>query len=149
MTWPYTVQEVADLLEVSKQAVWRWVKSGELKALDGRRPYIIHGSDLAAFIMAKKKSRKFGGGRFDFACMKCREPKAPRDGVVFIQPLNAYQVLVKAMCETCGTPVRKFWTKANIPELAEKYKIVTSAEGTLTETINPLVNDHSMKEGTP
>ena len=137
------------MLEVSKQAVWHWIKAGRLKALDGKRPYIIHGSDLAAFIIATTKARKFGGDRFEFACMKCRAPKLPKDGVVYTKPLNAYQVLVKGLCGDCGTQIRKFWTKADLPLLAEKYKIVTSENETLTETLNPLVNHHSTKEGTP
>lgn len=45
-----TVQEVADRLRVSRQAVSQWCRTGELKAIRAGRSWRITTEDLAAYV---------------------------------------------------------------------------------------------------
>lgn len=45
-----TVREVADLLQVSEVTVRRWIKDGELRAIDIGKGWRIGGDDLDAFL---------------------------------------------------------------------------------------------------
>lgn len=47
----YTVSEVAKMCKVNNQTVWRWIKSGKLKAyrLGGTGTYRIKEDDLTGF----------------------------------------------------------------------------------------------------
>ena len=49
----YTVEEVASLLGVHRNTVREWVKRG-LATIDRKRPMLIHGRDLAAFLQARR-----------------------------------------------------------------------------------------------
>ena len=48
----YTLQEVAELLRVSKQTIRRRVQSGELKAHKTGGRYIFHREDIQAYLNA-------------------------------------------------------------------------------------------------
>ena len=47
----YTVDEVANLFAVHRNTVRQWIKSG-LPTTDSRRPLLILGRDLVAFLKA-------------------------------------------------------------------------------------------------
>ena len=42
-TWPYTVQEIAELFGVHKNAVLGWLKAG-LKSDRSQRPFLVRGT---------------------------------------------------------------------------------------------------------
>lgn len=50
----YTLPEIADMLKVSRQTVYRWVKSGELPAFKLGHDWRIKDSDLQKFIEERK-----------------------------------------------------------------------------------------------
>lgn len=50
-----TVKQVAERMQVGEQAVRRWIKSGELPAIDIRGQYRIHPDDLNEFIRQHRK----------------------------------------------------------------------------------------------
>ena len=49
-----TVQELADRLEVSEATVRRWIKSGELRAIDIGKGWRIADADLQCFLKARE-----------------------------------------------------------------------------------------------
>ena len=46
----YTPQEIADQLKVARKTVYRWLESGELRAIKFEREYRISESHIADFI---------------------------------------------------------------------------------------------------
>jgi excisionase family DNA binding protein len=71
----YDVTEVAALLGVHKLTVRRWIAAG-LQTTDVRRPLLVRGADLSAFLKARqpvKQSCQPG----EFFCLSCRAPKRP------------------------------------------------------------------------
>jgi excisionase family DNA binding protein len=72
----YTVEEVAGTFGVHKNTVRRWVAEG-LPVIDARRPMLIHGHDLAAFIAERQQKLKSCCGLGQIYCLACRAPKQP------------------------------------------------------------------------
>ena len=71
----YSVAEVARLLDVSKLTVMRWIARG-LPLIERKRPYLIHGSDLRAFLLANRPARQ-PCGPGEMYCLRCRAPRRP------------------------------------------------------------------------
>ncbi len=82
-TWPYSVQEIAALFSLHKNAVLRWVKEG-LQVNGDRRPYLIRGNELTRFLTARQKGRKRKCSTKEFHCFKCRAPRAAYLGIADI-----------------------------------------------------------------
>lgn len=69
----YSVQEVAELYGLHKNAVLRWVKDG-LPLLEPRKPYLIYGGELASYLKSRQTGRKRKCKPDEFFCCKCRTP---------------------------------------------------------------------------
>lgn len=52
----FTTRDIADLLKVSDQTVWRWLKSGEMRGinLSGKSGWRVRESEVNAFIEARE-----------------------------------------------------------------------------------------------
>ena len=72
----YTVDEIAKLYAVHKNTVRAWVKSG-LPTSDDRKPLLILGRDLMAYLQAKRVKNKQTCQPGQIYCVRCRVPKAP------------------------------------------------------------------------
>jgi excisionase family DNA binding protein len=72
----YTVDEAARRLKTHKNTIRNWIKLG-LPVIDGRRPALVHGRDLAAFIDKRRQSRKQTCPPGHLYCVKCRTPREP------------------------------------------------------------------------
>ena len=74
--FPYTVEEAADALGVHKNTVRMWIKGG-LAVADDRRPTVMSGAAIRAFLENRLKARKSPLKPGEFYCFRCREPKSP------------------------------------------------------------------------
>ena len=72
----YTVEEIAKLFGIHKNTVRGWVKSG-LATSDDKRPMLILGHDLAAFLQARRVKNKRPCKPGEIYCVRCRAPKFP------------------------------------------------------------------------
>lgn len=54
----FTLAEVADRLKVNYRTVYRWVRSGDLSAIQFGREYRVTETDLQAFIEERRTPRK-------------------------------------------------------------------------------------------
>jgi len=57
------VQELAERLEVAEETVRRWIKSGELPAIDIGRGWRIADTDLERFLKARETAARAKGAR--------------------------------------------------------------------------------------
>lgn len=76
----YTVDEVARLIGVHKGTVRQWLKQG-LPAIDDRRPLLILGRELRAFLENRRRTRKRPCAPGEIYCMRCRSPRGPAGGI--------------------------------------------------------------------
>src|SRR5262245_36614671 len=70
-TWPYTVQEIAELFGIHKNAVLRWLQKG-LEANKDQRPFLIRGEELIRFLNARQSRKRCKCAITEFYCFKCR-----------------------------------------------------------------------------
>src|SRR5438552_453418 len=96
----YTAEEAADVIGVHRHTVRRWIASKALPALTDRRPHLILGRDLQAFLSAPALGRaKLKPG--ELYCVKCRLPKRPALGMADYMPINARIGNLRGICADC------------------------------------------------
>ncbi len=111
----YTVEEVAGVFGVHRNTVREWVKRG-LPTSDGRRPMLILGADLVAFLRARRVKNKRACQPGELYCFGCRAPKAAAGAMADYQPLTATQGNLIAMCADCETIM---YRRVNLTKLAQ------------------------------
>lgn len=112
----YTVDEAARIVEVAKGTMLRWVRRGDLPALKDKRPYLILGSELRAFVDQRKIGRTKCRLHEAF-CFTCRAPREPALGMADLRPRNSASAMLEALCSTCGQMMFKRVSQARISEL--------------------------------
>jgi hypothetical protein len=110
----YSVEETARLFAVHKNTVRVWLKSG-LQQIDGRRPILILGRQLASFLHARREHRRRRCGAGELYCFRCRRPKAAAALRADYLPLTASSGNLRAICVDCGT---RMYRRVSFPKLA-------------------------------
>lgn len=134
----YTAQEVADRFGLHKNAVLNWVKQG-LRTIDGKRPLLIHGSDLIAFLDRRQKQRKRPCKPDEFYCCKCRQPQPVWERVLDLTQLKPAQWLARGLCAMCGTRMQRIYRGQNLPEMQSRFVVQTVNGEHISQSFNPLV----------
>jgi hypothetical protein len=98
----YSVVELADRLNVHKNTIRNWQRSG-LTPIDDGRPTLFQGAAVRDFLGQQKSSRKVPCGPGLFYCFRCREPRAPAAEMVDFLAFTERSGNLRAICETCGT----------------------------------------------
>lgn len=137
----YTADEAARVLGVSKGTVRRWVKNG-LPALTERRPILILGRDLIAFL-DKRAARRAPCNPDECYCFSCRAPRKAAFGAVEYMPITATGGNVRALCAECSTVMHKRISKAQLAALSANLDVtIMQAHEPLSDSHKPCVNDH-------
>jgi excisionase family DNA binding protein len=102
----YTVEEVARLFGVHKNTVRSWLKAG-LPGIDDRRPILVLGRQVVAFLHARRQRRRRRCRAGEFYCFRCRAPRRPASGLVDYLPLTAHVSNLTATCADCGARIRQ------------------------------------------
>ncbi|QBY02939.1 DNA-binding protein [Thalassotalea sp. HSM 43] len=104
----YTVEEVSMLLDVHKHTVRNWILKG-LAVCDDKRPVIILGKDLKAFLQKQRQQGKRKCKPSELYCMKCREPRIPdQKSIEFIKETNTKGRVIAA-CSHCNSSMNKYF----------------------------------------
>ena len=102
----YTVEEAARLLGVHKNTVRRWIKQG-LPTIDDKRPKLILGRDLSAFLQAKRTKNKRPCKPGEMYCLRCRAPKLPAENMVEYHPHTETLGNLFGICPDCGAGMNR------------------------------------------
>lgn len=121
-TWPYTVQEIAELFGIHKNAVLRWLKDG-LQADRDRRPFLIRGDELARFLSARQTGKRRKCMATEFYCFKCRAPREGYLGIADVTVESPTLVRVKALCVICGTSINKVQSLHDLPKIKIRFHV--------------------------
>jgi excisionase family DNA binding protein len=109
----YTISEAALLLGVHKHTIIRWIAAG-LPLVVKKRPFLIHGSDLHAYLAAQQP-RKQPCRAGEIYCLPCHAPKRPAGDRVDYFPNTATKGLLRGACPNCNRPIYRL---ANFATLA-------------------------------
>ncbi|WP_434053844.1 MAG: helix-turn-helix domain-containing protein [Roseibium sp.] len=141
----YDVAEAARALGVAKGTVRRWLKKG-LPSLNERRPILILGQDLKAFLDGRRKPKQTC--RIDEClCMSCNAPRKPALDEVEFHPTTAGRGNMRALCNVCSTVMHKLVSAEGLKALKAILTVTIVQAETRLNDGNPLrSNDHFTKE---
>lgn len=143
----YTVEEIAKLYGVHRNTVRAWIARG-LPTVDDRRPMLVLGSHLAAFLQGRRTVNKRPCGPGEIYCLRCREPRRPAGGVVRYHPLTATQGNLVGLCGCCGAGLNR---RASLAKLSlfqgDSQVTVQQAPGHIDESPQPSLNSDFNPDG--
>ena len=136
----YTVEEIAHLFCVHKNTVREWVKAG-LAISDDKRPMLILGHDLAAFIQARRVKNKQPCNPGEIYCVCCRAPKFPAADMAEYAPVTEKFGNLTAICPDCDSIMNRRVSIAKLGQVCGKMDITfPQALQHIVESTNPTVN---------
>lgn len=136
----YTVGEASNLLGIHKNTVRRWIKQG-LSTIDDKRPKLILGRDLSAFLLAKRTKNKRPCKPGEMYCLRCRAPKAPAKNMVEYHPHTELLGRLSGICPDCGAGMNRNANPAKLEQIRGQMEITLPEEvQRLVDTGRPSVN---------
>ncbi len=138
-TWPYTVQEIAHLFTVHKNAPLRWLKEG-LHADKIRNEYLIRGDALIRFLSARQQKKKQKCAMNEFFCFKCRLPRRAYLDIVDVVIVSLSRFRLKGLCAECGIPVHKAQGIRNLQKIQNCFHVQQIEGRHIIERFEPIVN---------
>jgi hypothetical protein len=136
----YRVEEIADLFGIHKHTVRAWVKDG-LPTCDDKRPILILGHVLAAFLQARRARNKKTCRPGEIYCVRCRAPKFPAGDMVEYQPVTAKLGNLIAICPDCDSIMNRRVSMAKLGQVQGKMDITfPEALRRVSESNKPPVN---------
>ena len=142
----YTVDEIAKLYGVHKNSVRSWVKGG-LPTTDDRRPMLILGRDLVAFLHARRVKNKRPCRPGEIYCMRCRAPQKPAGDMAEYQPITATSGNLIGICPCCDSMMYRRVNLARLAHVGANLDItMPQAPPHIDESPQPRVNSDLTKE---
>ena len=123
----YTVEEIACRLDIHRNTVREWIKRG-LLTIDDRRPMLILGRDLFAFLQAKRIKNKRPCRPGEMYCLRCRKPKTPALNMAEYQPKTQTLGNLFGICPDCDTGMNRAVNLTKLEQIRGKLDI-TIPEG--------------------
>jgi excisionase family DNA binding protein len=118
----YPAKDIAEALGVHKGTVLRWIRRGELKPIDDRRPILIQGKTLRAYLeLRRPKKQKCGID--EWYCLKCRQPRHAAFGEGEIVSSNRRTCNVRALCGECATVMHKRFSNLMLGNISRLVRL--------------------------
>jgi hypothetical protein len=118
----YKVHQVAGLFGIHKNTVRAWIKSG-LPTCDDKRPILIVGSDLVAFLQARRAKNKRTCQPGEIFCVRCRAPRFPAGDMAEYKPITVKFGNLKAICPGCNSIMNQRVNMAKLGQIRGKMEI--------------------------
>jgi excisionase family DNA binding protein len=142
----YTIDEAARLVGVHRNSVRHWIKRG-LPVLDDRRPTLILGSDLKAFLAKQREARRQPCQAGEIFCVKCRKPRKPDGQMADYEPTSAAAGTLVGLCPVCSTVIYRRTSLARLPAVKGTLDVqMKRPQSSIADTAAPLVDCDSRPE---
>jgi len=115
--WTYTIKEICEVYGTHSRTIQNWISKGGLNPIEGtRKPYLIHGTTLSAFLREKRVKNKCKLLPDEFYCTRCKTNRKSRPEDIKIittgkkmgsDKLSGRRI---GICEICGCPLHRFLT---------------------------------------
>jgi excisionase family DNA binding protein len=143
----YTIDEAAARLDVHRNTIRFWIKKCGLPVSNDRRPHLIQGGDLVAFLKGRRKAKQHRCGPDQFFCLKCRHLRPPAGSMVDYRPITDSRGTLVGMCPTCSTLMQRFVSRARLADMMRHFDLqVAHRQESLMDTAMPALNCHSRAE---
>jgi hypothetical protein len=141
----YSVKEAAKLFSCHRNTIRNWQKQG-LKAIDGKRPVVLEGLTLVAFLEARRGARRRCLKPGEIYCLPCRAAKEPAGDMAEYVPLTESKGNLRGICPTCQRLIHRMVSRARIEAIRGKLSVTfTEPPARIRETSDPSVNCASKK----
>jgi excisionase family DNA binding protein len=139
----YTYEEAARALRVHRMTVRQWVKHCGLPVQAERRPHLILGAELKAFLKAQRESRKRKCGPGEMYCLKCRMARKPVEGLLEHRTYSESRGALIGFCE-CGALMHRFVSNGSAALAAAEFNVqLEDRHESLGDSGTPPLNCHS------
>jgi hypothetical protein len=136
----YTVEEIGRLYDIHKNTVREWIKAG-LPTCDSKRPMLILGRELEAFLQARRMKNKRRCQAGEIYCVRCRAPRVPAGDMADYQPITGSLGNLIGICPDCELMIYRRVNLAKLEQVRGKMNVTFSeAQGQVSETNEPIVN---------
>lgn len=109
----YTVEDIANLYGMHKNTVRKWIKDG-LATIDDKRPMLVLGLDLVAYIKKRRSKNKQACKPGELYCVRCRVPKSPAGEMAEYSPVTEKIGNLIAICPDCDSIMNRRVSLARI-----------------------------------
>jgi hypothetical protein len=136
----YTVEEIAQLLNVHKNTVRNWFKQG-LPTIDLRRPALVLGSTLSRFLQERRQRGKTRCAPGEIYCVKCRVPVQPAGDMADYLPVTATLGTLRGICPACETLIYRRVSGARLQQIRGRLDItIPQAQSHIADSRSLSVN---------
>jgi excisionase family DNA binding protein len=143
--YSYTSEEAARALNVHRNTVRNWLRSGALPAMTGSRPHLILGALLVEFLKRRRLAQKRKCGLGELYCLKCRAPRKPVAELIEHRPMTSGRTRIVAICSSCERLMHRFVANRNLEASLREFGVLCGpADGSLTDTGYLSLNCHSV-----
>jgi len=118
----YKVEEIAGLFDIHRNTVRAWIKAG-LPTIDDKRPMMIPGRELIAFLQARRVRNKQSCRPGEIYCVRCRAPKSPAGDMAEYKPITEKVGNLTAICPVCGSMMNRRVSLAKLALVRGKIDI--------------------------
>jgi hypothetical protein len=134
------VEEIVNLFGNHKNTVRGWIKAG-LAISDDKRPMLVLGRDLVAFLQARRVKNKQTCKPGEIYCVRCRSPKLPAAGMVEYSPVTEKFGNLKGICPDCDSIMNRRVSLAKLGQVRGDMDIsFPQAPRQIVESDKPTVN---------
>ena len=136
----YTVEEIASLFHIHRNTVREWVKRG-LPTCDDRRPMLILGAELAAFLQARRLKNRQTCSPGELYCVRCRAPRVPAGNMADYRPKTATLGNLIGICPQCECLMYRRVNPSKLEQIRGPLDItLPQARSHIDESTGPSVN---------
>lgn len=119
----YTPWEAAEALGVHRQTVLRWVKDNGLIADQTRKPWLITGHDLKAFLGERRRKSRCKLALHHLYCLGCKQPQEPGGKFADYRQQTPVTGMMSALCPACGSIMNKVIRRADLEAIRAKIEV--------------------------
>ena len=136
----YSAEEAASLFGIHKNTVRAWVKAG-LPVSDDKRPMLILGHDLAAFLQVRRAKNKKTCQPGEIYCVRCRIPKVPAGDMADYKPVTETLGSLIGICPDCEAMMYRRVSLTKLDQISGHLDItMPQALQHIVESNQPTVN---------
>jgi DNA-binding XRE family transcriptional regulator len=118
----YTLEETAKVLGVHRNTVREWIRRG-LPTCDDKRPVLILGHELAAFLRRRRTKDRKTCAPGEIYCVRCRTPRTPAGCMADYQPKTATLGNLIGLCPICDAWMYRRVNRTKLDEIRGPLEI--------------------------
>lgn len=106
-----------------RQSVLRWIKSGHLAAETSRKPWLIAGETLKAFLGERRAAGRCHLALEQIYCLGCRAARIPDGRLADFALRNQGAGMLTGLCPECGRVMHKAVRRADLETIRARLEV--------------------------